>query len=421
VSTKLVEFVGRNALDGRVVIVGAGQAGAQTAVLLRQYGWTGPIDLIGEESIAPYQRPPLSKAWLKGEADADSLALRPSDFYDNNGIGLSLGAVVNSIDAASKRVQFADGRYEPYDVLVVATGARPRRLGVIGETMPRVLSLRSADDAETLKLALGAGKIVAIIGGGYVGLEVAASARALGAEAIVIEREECLLARVASSHLAAFFLRHHQLRGVEFRLANHAVRFEGDERGVQAVHLADGERLTCDLVVVGVGALANLELARDAGLTCTNGIVVDLAGRTSDPDIYAVGDVTCRPSPLYDRMLRLESVPNALEQAKQVASKLCGREPPRLEVPWFWSDQYDLKLQIAGLPFGVANIVMRGQADSNQFAVFHLDADDRVQAVEAINAPSEFMGGRKLIELRLPVDREKLADASLPMKAFLAA
>jgi 3-phenylpropionate/trans-cinnamate dioxygenase ferredoxin reductase subunit len=285
--------------------------------------------------------------------------------------------------------------------------------------LPGVLFLRTADDAEALKQALTPGKRLAVIGGGYIGLEAAASARALGCEVAVLEREERLLARVASRPLSDFFYDYHRSRGVEFDLGASAVAIEGDGR-VQAVRLADGREIRCDAVLVGVGAIPNDDLAKAAGLECRDGVVVDIHARTSDPSIFAIGDVTRRPMPLYGREWRLESVPNALEQAKQAASAIAGRPEPAPEAPWFWSDQYDIKLQIAGVPFETDDLLVRGDPKTSNFAVFHMKGD-RILSVEAVNAPAEFMGGRLLIVQGKPVDKAKLVDPSVSMKAVALA
>jgi 3-phenylpropionate/trans-cinnamate dioxygenase ferredoxin reductase subunit len=402
-----------------VVILGAGHAGGTAAALLRQYGYPGPITLVGEEPIPPYQRPPLSKAWLKGEANADDLALKPLDFYAAHDIDFRPGALAVNLERTPKRVVLADGSALTYEAMIIATGARPVALPIPGADLKGVLFLRTAADAETLKATVGPGKRLAVVGGGYIGLEVAASGRALGAEVVVLEREDRLLARVACSALSEFFRRYHEGKGVAFELGCGVAAFEGADGQVTGVRLADGRLIACDAVVVGVGAQPNDEIARDAGLETARGVVVDLDGRTSDPDVFAIGDVAHRPLPIYERMFRLESVPNALEQAKQAASAIAGKPRPPGEVPWFWSDQYDLKLQIAGLPFDADRVLLRGDPGAAKFAVFHLKGD-QVQAVEAVNAPPEFMMGKQLIGSRRPVNVDKLADLSVSMKEVAA-
>ncbi len=403
----------------RIVIVGAGHAGGSAVALLRQYGWKGTITLIGDEPVPPYQRPPLSKAWLKGEASAESLALRPAKFYADNDVEMRLATTVAAIDRAGRTVTLADGEVLAYDHLILATGARARKLSIPGIDLAGVLELRSAADADKLKAALLPGTRVAIVGGGYIGLEAAASARALGAEVTIIEREARLLARVASTSLSAFFDAFHQEQGVAIELNADVAALEGEGGHVSAVRLADGRAIPCDVALIGVGAIANAELASAAGIDCAGGIRVDLSARTSDASIFAIGDCTHRPLHHYGREHRLESVPNALEQAKQVASALTGRKLPAHEVPWFWSDQYNLKLQIAGLSFDTAETVLRGDPSSNSFAVFHLAADGCLRSVEAVNAASEFMAGKMLIASRKPLARERLADMSVSMKDLL--
>ena len=402
-----------------VVIIGAGHAGGTVAALLRQYGYDAPIILVGEEPIAPYQRPPLSKAWLKGEADADSLALKPMGFYAETGIDLILGVRATAIDRATRTVSLSDGRELTYHILIIATGARARALPIPGADLAGVLSLRSAADAETLKAALGPGKRLAVIGGGYIGLEAAASARALGAEAVVIEKEPRILARVACEVLSAFFTDYHRARGVDFEVGADVVALEGQGGQVTGVRLADGRVIACTTVLVGIGAPPCDEVARAAGLAVDGGIVVDIHARTSDPDIFAIGDVTHRPLPHYRRSFRLESVANALEQARQAAAAITGRPPPAEEITWNWSDQYDIKYQFAGVPFDIDEIIVRGDPATAKFAVFHL-AGDVIHAVEAVNAPAEFMAGRKLIGQRQPISRLRLADPAVSMKEVAA-
>ncbi|MNH53492.1 Rhodocoxin reductase [compost metagenome] len=396
----------------KVLIIGAGHAGGSAAALLRQYGFEGEIVLAGEEAAAPYQRPPLSKAWLKGEAGLEDLLLRPESFYAEQKIDLRTGVTATAIDADARSVTFADGTVEAYDVLILATGSMARKLAIPGADRPGLLELRTLDDAERLKSVLSPGQRLAVVGGGYVGLEAAASARALGAEAVVIERMDRVLARVASETLSAFFTNLHRQHGVEILTGAEVAGFEDG-----GVRLADGGLIAADAILVGVGALAREALARTAGLACENGVVVDETARTSDPAIYAIGDVTHRPLPVHGgRMHRLESVPNALEQAKQAAAAIVGRAAPAPEVPWFWSDQYDVKLQIAGLPFDADRQVVRGDPAKGGFAVFHLNGD-RIVCVEAINAPAEFMGGRLLIGKATPVDAALLADPATSIKA----
>lgn len=423
-----------------IVIAGAGHAGGSAAAILRQLGWTGAITLIGEEPIPPYQRPPLSKAWLKGEATAESLALRPAKFYADATIDLRLQTRVTAIDRAAKTVALSDGGTLSYDTLILALGARARRLALPGADLDGVLELRSAADADQLKAALHPGARLAVIGGGYIGLEAAASARALGAEVTIVERESRVLARVACPILSDFFQSFHRGQGVTIEVDARVAALEGadgrvtgvrlgakgsdaeglDAEGLHAEGLEYGRLIPCDAALIGVGAVANDELARQAGLTCHNGIAVDLTACTDDPAIFAIGDCTSRPLPLYDRVGRLESVPNALEQAKQAASSICGKPAPTPEVPWFWSDQYDLRLQIAGMPFDATEIVIRGDVAAGKFALFHLTEDGTVQAVEAVNAATEFMGGRRIIAKRKRLTRARIEDMAVSMQELAA-
>lgn len=399
---------------GKVVIVGAGHAGGSAAAFLRQFGFEGQITLVGEEPLAPYQRPPLSKAWLKGEADGESLLLRPENFYAEERIDLRLGVRAGRIDRGARGIVLEDGERLAFDALILATGSTARKLPVPGADDPRVLELRNAADADRLKAALRPGIRIVIVGAGYVGLEVAASARALGCEALVIEREARVLARVATPPLSAFFEAYHASKGVEIVTGAQAVSIED----ASTVRLEDGRAIVGDVVLVGVGGAACEALAASAGLPCDGGMLVDEACRTQDPAIWAIGDCARRPIDLYGQKLRLESVPNALESARRAAASIAGRPLPAAEVPWFWSDQYELKLQIAGVGLSPDQIVIRGDPATAQFAVFQL-RDGYVQAVEAVNAPAEFMAGRQLIARKAVVDPTQLADPSIPMKALL--
>lgn len=398
----------------RVLILGAGHAGGAAAATLRQFGHEGPILLVGEEPHLPYQRPPLSKAWLKGEAGPEDLFLRPASFYAEQGVEVRLGVRADAIDADARTVAFADGSTETFDVLILATGSVSRALPLPGAGLPGVLALRSMAEAEALKARLTPGARLVVIGGGFVGLEAAASARALGCEAVVLERAPRLLSRVASAPVSDLLATRHGAEGVAVHTGVDISAIETDGDRLQVVHSGGVE--TGDVVLVGVGADACDALARSAGLACDGGVVVDGQARTSHPAIFAIGDCTRRPVPaLGEGLFRLESVPNALEQAKQAAAAITGRTAPPAEVPWFWSDQYDLKLQMAGLPVGADRTVVRGDPAAGNLAVFHLKGD-RLVCVEAVNAPAEFMGGRQLIARATPVDAEKLADPAVSMK-----
>jgi len=400
-------------MEDGVIIVGAGHAGDAAAAHLRQYGFKGPVTLLGAENFAPYHRPPLSKAWLKGEATEAELALRAADFHARQDIGLRLGATVTAIDRVGQRVVLAGGESLPYAHLILATGARARELPLPGAGHAHALRTRA--DADRLRGALGPGKRLVMVGGGYIGLEIAASARALGASVTVLEREARLLPRVASPVLADFFLARHRAEGVDIRLGASPTEILPD-----GVRLADGSQMPADAVLAGIGAVPNTELAQEAGLDCANGVLVDEAARTSDPAIFAIGDCTNRPVPAYATRLRLESVPSALDQARQAAAAITARKPPSPDIPWFWSDQYKIRLQIAGLLLDVAETVARGDVSSGSFALFHLRADGSLAAVEAVNAPEAFAAGRVLIARHTLLDREKLADPAVKLRDVAA-
>ena len=404
----------------RVVIVGAGHGGGNLCAALRQAGHTGTVTLIGDEPHLPYHRPPLSKAYLKGEAPAESLRLRPAEYFEKAGVDLRLGTTATHVDAAARTVTLDNGDVLEFDVLVLATGSRARRLPIPGAELDGILHLRDLADADSIRAAVVPGSVLAIVGGGYIGLEVAASAIALGAKPILLEREERILARVACEPLAAFFDQYHRAQGVDIRTG---VRIDGfvGERHVSGIRLEDGSVIPCDAALVGVGATLCDGLAREAGIACeAGGVVVDENARTSVSGIYAIGDMSWRPMPLYgDRMFRLESVPNAIEQGRRVAADIMGKPQPAHEVPWFWSDQYELKLQIAGVPFDSHRLVVRGSAPEAKFAIWHLSDANRVLAVEAVNMPGEFMAGRTLVGAGRTVDPERLADSLIPIKQIV--
>lgn len=400
---------------GRVVIVGSGHAGDAVAAALRQFNFENEIVLIGEEGFAPYQRPPLSKAYLKGELDLDRLALRAEDFYVDNGIYWRRSTTVVKIDRASCTLHFADGTRFGYGHLILATGRTPRTLSVPGSEGADIRTLRTAGDANRLRADFRPGVRLLIIGGGYVGLEVAASARSMGCEVVLLEREARLLARVASEEVAGYFHARHAAEGVSIMPGRSVVAFEPGAGGMDRVaRLDDGSLLPCDVVLAGIGAVARDELALSAGLDCDDGVLVDADGRTSDPSIFAIGDVAVRRLARYGVQARLESVPSALETAKAVAAALTNRTRPAEEIPWFWSDQYDDKLQIAGLTMNADRRVTRGDPQTGRFAVFHLKGE-QVEAVEAINSPADFMFGRKIMATAQTVDDQLLADPSAPL------
>ncbi|BEV10872.1 FAD-dependent oxidoreductase [Asticcacaulis sp. DW145] len=405
-------------MSAGVVIIGAGHAGGSAAAFLRQYGYEGPITLIGDEPHLPYQRPPLSKAWLKGEASGDDLYLRPQDFYDEANIAVWLERRVEAIDTKDKTVTI-DGEPVGYEHLIIASGSKARPFGCPGAEATPYHLLRTITDAEWLKPHLKGGQRIGLIGAGYVGLEVAASARKLGSAVTVFERESRILARVASPVLSEAFTRIHRDNGVNLITGAEVVRVsaEGDLR---RVHRADGAVHEFDVLLVGIGALPADDLAQAAGITCANGIVVDHQARTSTADVFAIGDVTSREvKPWYEGRYRLESVPSALEQAKQAAAAITGFKAPPPEVPWFWSDQYDYKLQIAGLTRAGAKLITRGDPVTGAFSVFHLNDSQQVICVESVNRPADFMAGKQLIHKAVAVEDSVIADADASLKPYL--
>lgn len=403
----------------RVVIVGAGQAGAQAAASLRQWGFAGAIALVGEEPVPPYERPPLSKDFLKGSLDRERLFLKTAAWYGANGVDLHSGTSATAVDRTRRVVTLADGRELPWDALVLATGSRPRPLRCEGAGLRGVFELRSIADADAIRPSLAPGARLVVVGAGYVGLEVAAVARTLGLEVTVLEAMDRVLARVAGPVVSEFFEEEHRAHGVDVRCKARLEAFEGDG-ALRAVRLAGGERIAADLAVVGVGILPCDELARACGLECDDGIVVDRDARTSDPSVFATGDCAKRPLVHYGRSGRLESVHNAVEQGKLAAAAILGRARPNEDLPWFWSDQYDLKLQIAGLSSGHDRIVVRGEPASRKFAAFYL-REGRLLAVDAVGMPMEFMGSRQLIPRGASPDPEALADPSVSMKSIVDA
>ncbi|MBX9456823.1 MAG: FAD-dependent oxidoreductase [Rhizobium sp.] len=400
----------------RIVIIGAGQAGSSVAAILRSSGYSRAISLIGDEPIPPYQRPPLSKAFLKDEIGVDGLRLRSDSFHSDQKIDFRPGVMAERIDRDARMVRLADGTSEPYDILVIATGSRPRLLPGMGDVPAGVHHLRSIEDAQGLRSAICPGAEIALVGGGYIGLEVAAAAVHLGATAFVLEREERLLPRVANAHVSDFLRHYHQQRGVAIITDAAVAGFEQADGRMAGINLQDGRRYSCSAVLIGVGGVPNDELARDAGLRCDGGIVVDRDGRTDDPRIFAIGDVSRRPLPFNDnRMHRLESVSNAIEQSRQVAASVLSLARPEDEVPWFWSDQFDVKLKSAGLAFDADRRILRGLPGGGNFSVLHLK-DERLICIETVNNAADFMAGRRLIASMAAIDVDKAADSAFPLK-----
>ncbi len=382
-------------MQDSIVIVGAGQAGAQVAQSLRAGGHAGRILLVGEETHPPYQRPPLSKKHLAGEIGDEALHLRPPSFYEQNTIDCRFGVAVEAIDREARAVVLAGGERLAYDRLVLTTGTRPRALPIPGAGLAGVVTLRKISDVEAMRPLLKAPGRVAIVGGGYIGLEVAAVARAMGHEVTVVEAQDRVMKRVVSPAVSAYFEDLHRGRSVTLMLDTGISGFAGTDR-VEAVLLADGRRLACDMALVAVGAVPNDELAAAAGIEVDDGILVDAAGETSDPAIHAAGDCTRFYSALYGRSIRLESVQNAIDQAKAVAGAILGADADYDPVPWFWSDQYATKLQIAGLSQGHDEARTFGDPASGSFYVAYLQAGKLV-AVDSINHPRSHMMARRAI------------------------
>ncbi|MDA8524539.1 FAD-dependent oxidoreductase [Alphaproteobacteria bacterium] len=405
-----------------IVVIGAGQAGLQTIMSLRQTDYEGDITLVGDEAFLPYQRPPLSKAYLSGNMERERLFLKPDEFFTENNVTLKLNTSVESLDAAAKSVTLSNGETLSFEYAVIATGSRPRLLNVPGRELANIFDLRGMADIDAMQPHFVEGKKLVVVGGGYIGLEAAAVAAGMGLSVHVLEAAPRLLARVAEPEISDFYTRIHQAHGVTLVTESQMTGFVGDG-AVSGVEMADGSIIDADIVITGIGILPNVEIAETAGLAVENGIVVNEVGQTSDAHIFAAGDCTSHPNDLLGRTMRLESVPNAIEQGKAVASAICGTPKPYHQVPWFWSDQYDVKLQIAGVPTQIDSKVLRGDDSSNSFAWFYFTGD-KLTGVTAINRPAEFMAGRMLIEKslkgELSADPAKLADEDMKPKEWLA-
>jgi len=405
-----------------IVIVGAGQAGVMTAEALRIGGFKGPITMLGDEPHGPYHRPPLSKAWMAGEIEAAQLVMRAPEMLARKNIELRTSVNVKTIDRSAQTVILGDGSTLPYTGLVLATGSTPRALPLLGSDAPGVLALRTRDDASAIADRLAAcieqQRPVVVIGGGFIGLEVAATARKKGLAVTVLEAAPRLLGRVLAPVLSDYWYAElHRGHGVQLMLGAQVAALEADANGVTGVKLADGSVVPAGLVVVGIGVNANDQLAQAAGLECERGIVVDACGRTSDPFIVAAGDCTARR--LSDgSLLRLESVQNATEQGKSAAAALLGQERPFTATPWFWSDQYDKKLQMAGLSMGADGWAVRGDMVAGTFTVYHFKGDQLI-AADSINASKDHLQVRKLLDAGVSPTREQAGDVGFDLASLL--
>jgi 3-phenylpropionate/trans-cinnamate dioxygenase ferredoxin reductase subunit len=405
--------------DSGVLIVGASQAGAQLATSLREFGVTGPIVLVGGEPHLPYQRPPLSKAFLQGKAQAEQLLLRSAAFYADHGIDVVTGEWVVRIDAdgLGGRAVAASGRSFGFSQLALTVGGSPRRLPVPGADLRNVCYLRNLDDATALRAGLAEARRVLVVGGGFVGLEAAAVARELGKEVTVVEALDRLLARAVAPVVSQFYLEAHRRRGVQVLLDTSVVRISGTG-AVTSVELSDGSSLPADIVLVGIGLVPDTDLARQLCVHCDGGIVIDERARTSRPGVVAAGDCTTLRMPSGAGLLRIESVANAIAQGRAAAATLAGVDDPLSNVPWFWSDQGDLKLQIAGLSTGYDDVILRGDPTSEQFSALYYAGSDLI-AIDAVNAPRDYMAVRKILEAGGSVPPEVAADVEIQLKTLI--
>jgi 3-phenylpropionate/trans-cinnamate dioxygenase ferredoxin reductase subunit len=400
------------------IVIGGSHAAASFVTGLRQDGWEGPIRVIGEEPYLPYHRPPLSKTLLSGEKRLEDVLIRPEEVYKKAAVEFTLGMRAEAIDRDNRKVRLADGSSVEYDRLALMTGSRVRRVDMPGDDLEGVYYLRDYNDVRKIKACIKTGGHAVIIGGGYIGLEAAAVLNKAGMRVTVLEMMDRVMQRVTAPEVSGFYTRVHTEEGVKILCKTGASGFEGEGR-VRRVVCNDGTTHDADLVIIGIGIVPNVELAAEAGLKTNNGIVVDEHTRTSDPDIVAAGDCTWHYNPIYERWIRLESVQNASDQGRVAAATVADKPRIYNALPWFWSDQYDLKLQIAGLSEGYDELVIRGNRDQGRsFAAFYLK-DGVIVAVDAVNRPSEFMMGKRLITDKVRVDRDRLADESVNVKELV--
>ena len=406
------------AMSDAIVVAGAGQAAAQLVDSLRREGFKGPLIVVGEEPFLPYQRPPLSKKFLQGELERERLFIRPASYYQQTQAEMRTGVRVTAIDRDRKTVSLSDGGKLEYAKLALTIGSQVRRIRLPGSDLAGIHYLRGIEDVDRIRAAAQPGKRLVVIGAGYIGLEVAATCRQLGLDVTVVEALDRVMSRVVAPVVSQFYAAQHASHGVRIQCSAGVKALEGKGQ-VEAVVLADGTRVPADFVVVGVGILPVTDIAEACGLKCDNGIAADEHCRTSDPDIFSFGDCASFPSLRYGRRVRLESVDNAFEQAKTAAATIMGRAVTHDKVPWFWSDQYDLKLLIVGLAEGYDQVVVRGDPSTKSFSVCYLKAGELL-ALDSINHPKDYMAARKLIAERVKLEPSKLADPTIALKDCVA-
>ena len=403
-------------MSSSVLIVGASHGGVSLAAALRQSGYAGKIHLIGAEPQLPYHRPPLSKTYLSGKPA--QTVLQPEAYYQKQEIDLRLGTSVTAIDVAKHSAELSSGEQLVWDDLVFATGSTARQLSVQGGGLAGVYYLRTMTDADRIKTHLATATAITLIGGGYIGLELAASLRQADKPVRILEMEQRILQRVTSPAMSAYYHQVHSRHGVEILTGKMLAKFSGESGRLSAAHCEGGDVFPTDMAIVGIGVQPAIGLAEHCGVDCDNGILVDERCRTSIANIWAIGDCTNHPNPTYQRRMRIESVPNALEQARVVADNLVGKDRTHDAIPWFWSDQYDLKLQMAGFSSGADTEVVRGREADDSFARFYW-REGRLMGVDAVNAPKEFVTCRKLLASGASVDPEKIADPNTDLKTLV--
>ena len=397
----------------KTLIIGGGQAACQTATSLKNKEYDGEIKIFCSENYLPYQRPPLSKKFLMGELDKERLFFKPEKFYTENEISINLNSYVQRIDIENKEIFLENNKKENYDNLVIATGTIPRKIDVEKKISDKIFYLRSIDDVLNIREKIKESKKVTIIGGGYIGLEVAAIINNLGLQVTIVEMASRILERVTSETISSFYTKVHRQAGVEILTNTSVEGLSENNNGIEVITSNGG--IISDFVIVGIGVLPCDTLASDSGIEVKNGIIVDEFCKTSNDSVFSAGDCTMHPNNFYNKNIRLESVHNAIEQGKTVATSIIGEKTAYNQVPWFWSDQYETKLQIVGLLDNYDDIIVRGDKEKQSFAVFYLK-DNAIIASDCINRPAEHMMSRKLISEKVLIDKDRLLDETIPIK-----